>query len=267
MTESEWLICSDPDRMFDFLLGPSSPLKPTAYDKLSFWKRPSSDRKWRLFGCACCRSYWAYFQKDRLRKAIEASELFADGLIGRREVSRARREAARAAMDDASFWQVFRAYLLMESSIEDAAGWDATEATAYYVALNRVATTIRDHVAEPLRSPLRSTFGKGRPRPVETDERCHQRRLHHEGGAHQCALLRDVFGNPFREATVDPSWLTPEVMSCAQAIYANREFDRINELAAMLERAGCTNDIILEHCRDPGPHVLGCWALELFRQV
>ena len=34
------------------------------------------------------------------------------------------------------------------------------------------------------------------------------------------------------------------------------------ELADALERAGCGNADILAHCRQPGEHVRGCWALD-----
>ena len=34
-------------------------------------------------------------------------------------------------------------------------------------------------------------------------------------------------------------------------------------LADALEEAGCTNADILLHLRSPGPHVRGCWALDL----
>jgi hypothetical protein len=34
-------------------------------------------------------------------------------------------------------------------------------------------------------------------------------------------------------------------------------------LADALEDAGCTDADILSHLRSPGPHVRGCWALDL----
>ena len=49
----------------------------------------------------------------------------------------------------------------------------------------------------------------------------------------------------------------------AQGIYDDRAFDRLPVLADALEEAGCTNAEILAHCREPGPHVRGCWALDL----
>jgi hypothetical protein len=35
------------------------------------------------------------------------------------------------------------------------------------------------------------------------------------------------------------------------------------ELADALAEAGCSNQDILSHCRGPGPHVRGCWVVDL----
>jgi hypothetical protein len=78
-----------------------------------------------------------------------------------------------------------------------------------------------------------------------------------------CDLLHDVFGNPFRPVAVDPVWLTPTVISLATAIYDDRAFDHLPILADVLEDAGCTNADILQHCRQPGEHVRGCWVVDL----
>jgi hypothetical protein len=80
----------------------------------------------------------------------------------------------------------------------------------------------------------------------------------------QTELLRCIFGPvPFRSMNVDPSWLTSTVKQLAQAIYAERAFDRMAILADALEDAGCTNADILSHCRQPGEHCRGCWVLDL----
>src|SRR5260370_35699951 len=79
----------------------------------------------------------------------------------------------------------------------------------------------------------------------------------------QAALLRGVFGNPFRPVTLDPAGLTPKAKTLAQAIYDDRAFDRMPELAAALAEAGCTIPDILSHCRGPRPHVRGCWVVDL----
>jgi hypothetical protein len=79
----------------------------------------------------------------------------------------------------------------------------------------------------------------------------------------QAKLVREIFGNHFRRFSADPSWLTPGVVKLAQAIYDGRAFDRTPELADALEEAGCANEAFLGHCRGPGPHVRGCWVVDL----
>jgi hypothetical protein len=39
--------------------------------------------------------------------------------------------------------------------------------------------------------------------------------------------------------------------------------DRLGVLADSLEDAGCTDDTLLGHLRSTGPHVRGCWAVDL----
>ena len=41
-----------------------------------------------------------------------------------------------------------------------------------------------------------------------------------------------------------------------------RRFEDLPVLADLLEEAGCTDAALLGHLRGPGPHVLGCWALD-----
>jgi hypothetical protein len=86
-----------------------------------------------------------------------------------------------------------------------------------------------------------------------------------EGTEHrpQVSLLRDIFGNPFHPVTLDPRWRTETVVALASSIYAERAFDRMPILADALEDAGCDNADILTHCRDDGPHVRGCWVIDL----
>jgi hypothetical protein len=69
--------------------------------------------------------------------------------------------------------------------------------------------------------------------------------------------------NPFRPVTVDPAWQTSNVTALAQPIYDERAFDRLSILADALEDAGCDNADILNHCRQPGEHVRGCWVVDL----
>ncbi|MBX9578704.1 MAG: hypothetical protein K2X87_00200 [Gemmataceae bacterium] len=80
----------------------------------------------------------------------------------------------------------------------------------------------------------------------------------------QAAIVRDIFGNPFRPVAVEPEWRTSAVVALARGVYADRAFDRLPVLADALDDAGCTNADLLAHCRDPAlTHVRGCWAVDL----
>jgi hypothetical protein len=79
----------------------------------------------------------------------------------------------------------------------------------------------------------------------------------------QRAILSDIFGNPFRPVTADPAWLTSTVVELARGIYAEWAFDRLSILADALKDAGCEHPDVLDHCRGPGPHVRGCWVVDL----
>jgi len=79
----------------------------------------------------------------------------------------------------------------------------------------------------------------------------------------QAQLVREIFGSRFPHSSADPSWLTPGAVTLAQAIYDQRAFNRMPELADVLEDAGCANKEVLEHCRGPGPHYRGCWVVDI----
>jgi hypothetical protein len=79
----------------------------------------------------------------------------------------------------------------------------------------------------------------------------------------QVALLHDIFGNPFRPVTFSPEWRTDTAVSLARTMYASRDFGAMPILADALQDAGCDNDDILSHCRGAGPHVRGCWVVDL----
>ncbi|MBN9522996.1 hypothetical protein J0H58_31535 [bacterium] len=81
--------------------------------------------------------------------------------------------------------------------------------------------------------------------------------------AAQAALLRDILGNPFRPVAFDPTWRTEAVVALARGVYDDRAFDRLPVLADALEDAGCADADVLTHCRGDGPHVRGCWVVDL----
>jgi hypothetical protein len=82
--------------------------------------------------------------------------------------------------------------------------------------------------------------------------------------------IRDIFGNPFRPATLEGRCRTPTILSLSQAAYHERQLPsghldnaRLAVLSDALEEAGCDDEAILAHLRSPGSHVRGCWALDL----
>jgi hypothetical protein len=86
-------------------------------------------------------------------------------------------------------------------------------------------------------------------------------------GAAECALLRDVIGNPFRPVAFDPAWRTEHTVGIASKVYEARDSAAMPVLADALEEAGCDNADILAHCREGGDHVRGCWVVDLLRTV
>jgi hypothetical protein len=92
--------------------------------------------------------------------------------------------------------------------------------------------------------------------------------------AEQCRLLRDLMGNPIRPPpAIDPTWLTwnnGTVKRLAQAAYEHRQLPsghldpaRLSVLADALLDAVCALAELLDHLRDPGPHVRGCHVIDL----
>jgi hypothetical protein len=62
---------------------------------------------------------------------------------------------------------------------------------------------------------------------------------------------------------MDPAWLTPTVVALAEGIRAEGAFDRLPILADALEEAGCGDEDVLTHCRQPREHVDACWVIAL----
>jgi hypothetical protein len=85
--------------------------------------------------------------------------------------------------------------------------------------------------------------------------------------------MRCIIANPFHPITISPSVLTWNdglVARLAQAAYEERHLPagtldngRLAVLADALDEAGCTDADFLGHLRGPGPHVRGCWPLDL----
>src|SRR5688572_29475542 len=85
MNESEWLTSTDPREMLSFVV-------PRA-----------SDRKWRLFACACCRRVWNPFVAPLTVRAVMAAEAAADGRLSAAEHARVAELARHSAIDAQRF--------------------------------------------------------------------------------------------------------------------------------------------------------------------
>jgi hypothetical protein len=231
LNEAEWLACAHPKPMLDFLRG------------------KASDRKLRLFACVCCRSFLPkLYSEQRIaeqRIAVELAERLADGMASEEE----RRQAlmdAEGALD-----------VLFPGGNNSAA----------QAAVNKLASIASSatHAREVALTPAGAFFVHG---PLT-----HAIMIH--GDCRWLAsLLRDIFGNPFRPSPPLPpavlAWNDRTIPRIAQVIYDDRKLPEgtLNSgtqsiLADALLDAGCDNDDLIQHCRSEGPHVRGCWAVDL----
>jgi hypothetical protein len=257
MTEAEWLACDDRRQML-YLLRSLTFNDPQ--EAVPLLKAQTVRRKSQLFAVACCRRIWTLFADERNRHAVEVAERFADGQAS---------EAERAAANAASY-SVYENTSPPASGFPDAAQginrseWEAAQAaTGVVLPFDEAAEAIRcaDVVGEQIIEAI-AEEAKGKHSVRVVADYATRSATTGENAA-QAHLLRCVFGNPFRPVPFAPAWRTPEVTALATAIYEERAFDRLPILGDALEDAGCTDAAILEHCRGPGPHVRGCWVVDL----
>jgi hypothetical protein len=225
MTEAEWLNCTDPQPMLEFLKG------------------KASDRKLRLFAVACCRRIWHMLSDERSRRAVEIAELFADGLV---------RESDRCAAE----FGAFHAYRGAGGNPIGLGGYAAPSAAHSCISKDAsFAHAAASDTTEAVATEDGYASGDWSLEDYLQSERKEKAAL--------CVLLRDIFANPHRPVSINAAWLTPPVTSAKHAIYSDRVFDLMPALADALEQAGCHDPDILAHCRCGGEHVRGCWLLDL----
>jgi hypothetical protein len=167
---------------------------------------------------------------------VRVSEEYADGKASPRDLGRIRKPGGRPVLHPSNFVALSLAPLL-RADLSSPEASSLAEAVTWFVGCECRGG-----------------------RPVEYV--VHPGAVQAEGTA-QAALLRDIVGNPFLPVALDPAWHTHQVVTLARAIYDERAFDRLPVLADALEEAGCIDPGILAHCRGPGPHVRGCWPVDL----
>jgi hypothetical protein len=195
-------------------------------------------RKLRLFSCACCCRILEMLPDRTCQEAVRSLEDYIEGRMEPASYLRAYEDFDRAR----------RARYPMDATVDDRA-W-----TALYYAVHRrwLESFDDDFAGDRWRIARFVALNAAGPMGVE------------EASA-QADLLRDVF-NPFHPGVIDTSWLAwndGTVAKLAHSIYAERAFDRMPILADALEDAGCLDAEVLGHCRQPGPHVRGCWLVDL----
>jgi biotin carboxyl carrier protein len=249
MTEAEWLDCTDPRPMLEFL------------------GSRASTRKIQLFVCACARRHWESLT-DASRRFVEATEGFVEGMVSVEDFEAATNESAairselvgwfypkpdRDSPPHVTVGSVVAADTVV-GLIEEMKIFNEITANCTGIIVE-VLVNIGDAVEfdMPLFRVIPFTPVRG-PRSKDN--------------AH--ALAHDVFGNPFRTITILPEWRTPTVVALARAAFEERslsegilESARLAILSDALEDSGCTDHALLDHLRGPGPHVCGCWAVDL----
>jgi hypothetical protein len=195
----------------------------------------ASDRKLRLFAVACCRRIWHLLTDENSRRSVEVAELYAEGMATEEE-----RGAA---------WRL--AFEVVPAMPPGGPGpWAAMAAER---ALAKHQEWWWRQVADTAEAAA-SAFA--------------------DDSGVQAALLRDSLGPvPSRTPPIDPAWLawnSGTVVRLAEDAYARRSLPaghldsaRLGVLADALEDAGCQDAQILGHLRGPGPHVRGCYIVDL----
>jgi hypothetical protein len=227
MTEGEWWTCNPTElsEMLTFLHG----------------KRASTRKVW-LFACACCRGVWPLLTDPRSRAAVEAAERYADGLVPGETLEAARGDVGDAIAEGGKLGAL--SVMAHRATLSEAMGNPWVAASAAFSSLLDPSWRL-----ERFRFTKKLSNGQRR------------------GIFDVSARLRDIFGPlPFRPVSIDQTvlgWNDRTVQRVAQAIYDERDFDRLPILGDALEDAGCDDEEILRHCRGPETHSRGCWCVDL----
>jgi hypothetical protein len=245
---------------------------------LEFLRGKASDRKPRLFAVACCSRLdfalavkaamrGSFIAKDDLldRSILEVWERYLEGEATDQELRAAEQRASDCAL-------TLDLDMLPEDSASINAAYLSCEAVAYIGERRsddaiRAAAQTADAAARA--AGFRALVPLGEGVRFRLDDKGQPAFLAARSTelAAQSQLLRCIFGNSFQQLPAIPvawlAWNDGTVAKLAAAIYDERRFADLPILADALEEAGCTDAAILAHCRGPGEHVRGCWAVDL----
>jgi hypothetical protein len=226
MTEQQWLDCTDPTSM------------------LTFMRAKVSERKWRLFACACYRR----------AMAIQA-ELSQSGsvIVVPMEITLAENYADHQVSYD-ELAQLYRRKTGFPLSFNEFFLFGGGETS-----LIHPDPLPLEFVRSLATWPSEAAASRSMTAIEVTAARAIEQKRHRE-------MIHCLVGNPFNAISLDPVWLSwsdHTVGKIAQAIYDNCVFDQMPILADALEEAGCTEPSILDHCHSGGEHVRGCWVVDL----
>jgi len=252
MTEAEWLAWSDPKPMLRFLLGTDY---PRVQDVETFPACKGSDRKMRLFACACYHRIRHLLPNPIAQTAVGVAERFADGMATTEELQQAEARVWGPLEALEGQWRASQgAERTALEPTHDALAlalqvvWASAPKAAYYASSNAYLAFAA--IANPGAASSDTAFFASQ---------VSAKRI-------QTGILRCIFGNLFCPVSIKAAWLAwngGTLPKIARAIYEERAFDQMPILADALEDAGCTNPDILNHCRSKGPHVRGCWVVDL----
>jgi len=102
MTEQEWLECTNPTPMLEFLRGPSSTemvhVHGTQVPIVVFRESKASDRRLRLFAIACCQQLLHHLS-ECCRSALAVTENYVDGNVTEADLNAANAAVGREATE------------------------------------------------------------------------------------------------------------------------------------------------------------------------
>ena len=257
MTEAEWLEDKDTDSVapIQYILAALN-LERAAPAKEDTEGQGSERRKVLLFLVAASRRFMPLLT-PAYRDAIEEAERQADIASGRRFPSDAYQRADEEwrATDKGMRIRPYRAEVYFTIC--------AVAGIAYP---NWPLLDVCGHMAQNLCfaagemvQPVQDRAG----RPMTSHEITNRDESMRRETANQIALVREIFGNPFHPITFASSWRTSTAVTLASQMYKSRDFSAMPILADALQDAGCDSADVLDHCRGPGPHVRGCWVVDL----